>query len=239
MRKEIRKKLIEVKEKKESLIIERKLAKSRLLMILGDVNSMEKFHSLPENRKVRMSFQVMSELAYQQQNGIITEQFSLVDILKGLFGPLFTGAAETIAEPFFNSIFNAIGFKSEGFLKKFMISLLTSKPSELISAFSDCKTMTKLLVQSFIEAVVMLIQQQTNTGGYMYDFVRNTLGNAIKDTDIVSGFQDKINDKVCELFNKFSGNANEVVEKLKKQTSDAGGAVANKSAGIFDFMKGL
>jgi hypothetical protein len=64
MRKEIRKKLLEVKEKKESLIIERKLAKSRLSMILGNVNSMEKFHALPENRKVRMSFQVMSELAF-------------------------------------------------------------------------------------------------------------------------------------------------------------------------------
>ena len=50
--------------------------------------------------------------------------------------------------------------KEQGFMSNFIISYLTSRPSEVIRSMSDCKLMTKLIAESIVEAMIMSLQRQ-------------------------------------------------------------------------------
>jgi hypothetical protein len=218
LKKDIRKALIETKEKKERLLIEETIIKSRIMMIVEDVNN---FSKLPTNQKNKVSEKLLEEFIFLGKNGLINENF--MDVLKGLFGNVFgRSAVETIAEPIINALLTKIGFKSNGLMKKTMVSFLTSNPSDLINAFTDCKLMTKLVMESFIEGLVMVLQQETDKGGFMYDYIRNTLGGLIKSSGVASGIEDKISGAVCGVFDKFSDKAQNVAQKLK---TNLGGSI--------------
>ena len=247
LKKDIRRALIETKEKKENLLIEEKIIKSRMMMIFENGSNIRNIKSLPIKKRNQISLSLIQELHYLNENELLNEDF--MDILKSLFGKAFGGVIETAAEPLVNSVLTAVGFKSNGFFKKFIISFLTSRPSELIKAFGDCRTMTKLLIESFLEGIVMMIQQDMEMGGFMYDAVRNTLGGMIKEVSIVSKLEVTISGKVCEMFNKFTGKAEDVAEKLKSSQGEVakGGEATQKTQttqtksepGIFDNIKGL
>lgn len=245
LKKDIRRALLETKEKKENLLIEEKIIKNRLMIIFENESNIRNIKSLPIKKRNQISLSLIQELHYLNNNGLMNEGF--MDVLKSLFGRAFDDIIETAAEPLVNALLTAVGFKSNGFFKKFIISFLTSRPSELIKAFSDCRTMTNLLIESFLEGIVMMIQQDMKMGGFMYDAVRNTLGGMIKDVSIVSKLEGTISGKVCELFNKFTGKAEDVADKLK---ASEGGEVAKsdetpKAAetknepGILNSLKGL
>jgi len=242
LKKDIRRALIETKEKKQNLLIEEKIIKSRLMMIFENDNNIRNIRNLPIKKRNEISLSLVSELHYLNDNGLLNEGF--MDILKSLFGRAFNGVIETAAEPLVNAVLTAVGFKSNGFFKKFIISFLTTRPTELIKAFGDCRAMTKLLIESFLEGMVMMVQQDMNVGGFMYDTVRNTLGDMIKDISVVSKLENTVSGKVCEMFNKFTGKAEDVAEKLKSsqgsEVAKSGEATQTKSGpGIFDKIKGL
>jgi hypothetical protein len=212
LKKDIRKALLEAKEKKETILVENKIVESRILMIFESRDKINNFNQLSKSEKRKVTNSLVQEIHYLGQNGLINEGF--MDILKGLFGGLLGSVAETAAEPLVNSLLSAIGFKSNGFMKKFVISFLTSNPKDLMNAFSDCKLMTKLLTRSLIEGMVMMFQQDTEKGGYIYDFIRNELGKLIEDSSIGSSLENKFAGIVCDMFGKFTDKAQTVANKL-------------------------
>jgi hypothetical protein len=215
MKKEIRKKLLEIKEKKDNLMIEEKIIVSRLKLIAeGEYNS-KTFKFLPRHYQVSIFGETIVELRKINEEGLISEDFNLFGMLKGLFG----GGVETLAEPIINKILTSLGFTSNGFFKKFMISYLTSRPGDLIKAFVDCKTLTRLIAESIIEASVMTLVQKKELGGFISDLIRNTVGNSIKDTNVVSDLEEKLSGKVCELFDMFGGKAKSISDAVKNAGS--------------------
>lgn len=243
LKKDIRKALLEAKEKKESILIENQIVENRLLMIFESKDKINNFNQLSKSEKRKIANSLVQEIHYLGQNGLINENF--MDILKGLFGGLLGSVAETAAEPLVNSLLSAIGFKSNGFMKKFVISFLTSNPKDLMNAFSDCKLMTKLLVRSLIEGMVMMYQQETEKGGYIYDFVRNQLGKLIEESSIGSTLENKFAGIVCDMFGKFSDKAQGVADKLGQKVpkeTTANLPITNKTKDITtdgNFLKNL
>ena len=211
MKKEIRKKLLEIKEKKETLLIEEKIIISRLKLIAEGEYNYRTFKFLPRHKQVSIFGKTIVELRKINEEGLISEQFDLWGMLKGLFG----SGVETLAEPIVGKILDGLGFTSNGFFKKFVISYLTSKPGDLIKAFVDCKTLTRLIAESLIEATIMNFQQQKEFGGFGFDMLRNTLGNTLKDTEIISSLEEKLSGRVCELFNIFGGKAKNISDTIK------------------------
>jgi hypothetical protein len=215
MKKEIRKKLLEIKEKKDNLMIEEKIIVSRLKLIAeGEYNS-RTFKFLPRHKQVSIFGETIVELRKINEEGLISEDFNLWGMLKGLFG----GGVETLAEPIINKILTSLGFTSNGFFKKFVISYLTSRPGDLIKAFVDCKTLTRLIAESLIEATLMNFQEQKEFGGFGFDVLRNTLGNSLKDAEVISSLEEKLSGKVCELFNMFGGKAKSISDAVKNAGS--------------------
>lgn len=213
LEKQIRRKLLETKEKKEKLLIERELVKSRILMIFENDRSLKKFRRLPEHRKVRVSFQILQELAYHDNNGILTED--LGGIIQSIFGSSIGGGfGQAILEPAINWILSGLGMQ-DTMLKKFVISFL-SKKEGFWNMFKDCETLTKGIVESIAEAVVMNISQTKEWAtGFWMVALRNIIGDFISGTDFTNKLEEKLTGPICSLFGKATNNAKDVLGKIQ------------------------
>lgn len=215
IQKKLKKVIKETKEKKERLLIEETLVKNRIVSIFGSEENMKNFDSLSEDKKIKLALALMEEIRFLDENKILNEQ--LGDFLGRIFGSAFSSAAETLVEPLVNSILSGLGLS--GFFKDFLVSFLTSRPRDLANALKDCKALTTLIANSLAEAMVMMIQQKSGLEGGFYTFLRNALGGAVKDTAFVNKIEDFIGGIVCSVYNKLTGKAEGVYNKLKPQTA--------------------
>jgi hypothetical protein len=216
LEKSIKKNLLEAKEKKEKLLIERRLVESRIETLLGDVKTIEDFNNLIEEKQLRLGFALCQEIVFLQENKFINEE-DLSSLFKGLFGNLFSGAImNTIYEKIIDKVLFGLGM-GEGFFKDFLVSYLTSRPTELAKAISDCKLFTKLVVEGLTEAMVKWLQQTTGVNGGLADVLRNTIGATIRDSKIFKqNIEKEFAGTICSLFEKYTSNAQNVLTNLTK-----------------------
>ncbi len=213
LKKEIRNRLLEQKVKQESQLIESKIVESRLSII---ISSKEKFDSLSEEKKAKVVFEFFSEMRVLQEQGLISEQFG--EILGKLFGQAPSGITQAFVEPLVSSILGWFGLS--GYFLQFVTSFIVSDPARLARATKDCKELTKLIAEALSEAMVIMIQQSQGLEGKGHSILRNTLGGAIKETSFVQSLEEKLSEGVCGLFDKYTGNAENVLDKIKGKGSD-------------------
>jgi len=219
LKKDIKKSLLETKEKKEKQLIEQKLVKSRITMIVESEGNMKNFHLLSEEKQFKISYSILEEIGYLEEQGLMTEQ--VWDFLGKIFGNSVGGVAQTIVEPLVNSLLSSIGLG--GYFKDFLVSFLTSNPLRLAKALKSCEELTKLIAESLTEAVFMMIQREKGLSGQGYTFIRNALGGAVKDYKFVESLEKQLSSTVCSLFGKMNDKASGVYDKLKTGiTSDTG-----------------
>lgn len=212
LQKKIKKKLIETKEQKERLLIERELVKSRIVVIFEGEQNIKNFKSLPENKKIKYSFRVLQELSYQEQNGVLNE--GLIDIIKSLFGSTVGGGfGQALLEPALNYILTGLGME-DTVLKKFIISFL-SKKEGFWNMFKDCKTLTKGVSESIVEAFVMKGQQSLGKGSYLLNAIRNMLGDVASKSAMVNSLENQLESTICQFFGKATDNASKLLSKVK------------------------
>jgi hypothetical protein len=215
MKKEIRQALIEAKEKKERLLIEESLVKSRIMMIVESEDNIKNFDSLPKRKQRKIADGILREMIVMSEAGLLSEEFSLMGILGSLFGNSFSGLAQMIGEPMVNSILSALGM-SDGYFKNVLISFFTKNLGRLASALrGDCKELTGLVAESLAEGVEMSLAQSHGMTGPGYSFIRNTLNASITDQTFVKHLEEQLESTVCGLYHKFGENATEVASKLK------------------------
>jgi hypothetical protein len=213
LKKEIRQRLLEQKGKKQTQLIESKIVESRLSII---ISSKEKFDSLSEEKKAKVVFEFFSEMRVLQEQGLISEQFG--EILGKLFGQAPSGITQAFVEPLVSSILGWFGLS--GYFLQFVTSFIVSDPARLARATKDCKELTKLIAEALSEAMVIMIQQSQGLEGKGHSILRNTLGGAIKETSFVQSLEEKLSEGVCGLFDKYTGNAENVLDKIKGKGSD-------------------
>lgn len=215
--KNIRKKLIETKTQKENLLIERSLIESRLLMI-ADKKTLSNFNSLSESEQNKIFNNFISESIYLNEAGLVNEQ--LGDIMKSLFGNALPGVLQTFMERIVNSIFNAIGIP-DNYFRKVMVSYFSSHPVDAIKSLNDCKLMTKLMVEALIEAVVVQYKQAKGISNVFADTLRNTVIEAIDNSETVTKLTTSLSGVVCEMVSKITGKAKNVVSGLQANPATA------------------
>ena len=103
-------------------------------------------------------------------------------------------------------------------MTNFIVSYLTSKPTDLIKSFGDCRLFSKLVAESVAESLVMSLQEAKGFDGIGYSFLRNSLGGVIKESSFIEGLEGSFSKGICELFSKFTGNAEKVQAKLSVET---------------------
>jgi len=219
LKKEIKKSILETKERKEKLLIEQKLVESRIMMIFESKDNIKRFKKLSESKQQKMAYALFEEIGYLEEQGLMSEQ--IMDFLGKIFGNSLGGITQTIVEPLVNSLLSSIGLG--GYFKDFLVSFITSNPLRLAKALKSCDELTKLVAESLTEAVFMMIQREKGLSGQGYTFLRNALGGAVKDYAFVQSLEKQLSSTVCGLFDKMNDKASDVYGKLKTTMSDGGG----------------
>ena len=116
--KKIKKAILEAKDRKDRLIIEENLVKTRIFTIIESKEIIENFEFLPEGKKMKIAVSLMEEIRFLDENQILNEQ--LMDFLGKIFGNSLGGIVQTIVEPLVNSILSGLGMP-DGFLKNTLI----------------------------------------------------------------------------------------------------------------------
>jgi hypothetical protein len=213
LKKEIRKALIEAKNKKENILIEQSLVKSRIMMIVESEDNIKNFNKLSPRKRQKIAFQLFEEIGYLQEQNLLNE--GLWDFITGIFGSSWSGLTQMIAEPLVNSILGAIGIE-DGYFKNVLVSLLTKNPSRLAKALrGDCKELTGLVVESLIEGFEMKLFASKNATSPGWVFLRNAFNDAIQKSELSQKLEDSLESTICNLFHKFTGKAQEVFNNVK------------------------
>ena len=210
--------LLEAKNKKETILIEQNLIRSRIMMIVESEDNIKNFHSLPKSKKTKIANKLIQEIAYLQETSLLNEE--LMGFLGKIFGNSLGGILQTIVEPMVNSLLSGIGLS--GYFKDFLVSFITSNPTRLAKALKSCDELTKLVAESLSEAVFMMIQRQQGLEGQGYTFLRNALGGAVKDTAFIKSIETQISGIVCQLFGQMNDKASNVYDKLKTDVGSQG-----------------
>jgi hypothetical protein len=214
--KKIKRKLLETKEQKNKLIIEQEIVRSRLMMIFESEDNIKNWYNLSDKKRFKISCKFLQEVSFQQQNGVLNEGF--LDVIKDIFGTSVGGGfGQAILEPAISWILSKLGMEDNSYIKKFIVSFLTKKEG-FWNYLKDCKSLTKGIAESIAEATAMEIQAGTGTGGFWMDAVRNTIGDWVSpknDSGFVGSIEKKIEDTICGYWNKATGNASNVLSKLK------------------------
>lgn len=211
LEKQIKKAILEAKDNKEKFLIEENLVKSRILMIIESKDNIKNFNKLPKKKQEKIAYSLLDEINFLTENNILNEQ--LMDVLGKLFGSSFSGIVQTIVEPLVSSLLGKLGLG--GFFKDFLTSFLVSDPRRLASALKDCKELTKLIAEALSEALVQMLQKQAGLEGPGYSFMRNALGDVVKETTFISNLENQLSGIVCGVFSGYNKKATDVYNKLK------------------------
>jgi hypothetical protein len=217
LKKVIKKSLKETKVQKETILIEQKIVQSRLRMIVENFSE-DKFKTLSEKEQGRICVLFLMEMSSLNDEGLLTENF--IDTLKNIFGAAFWSVPEAFTEKALNSLLGSLGFPDNS-IRKFLVSFFATNPSELLKAFKDCRVLTKHIVRAIGESLIMNLQQSKGMGGTGMDIVRNALQNELQNLDFLKKLEETLSGSVCQVFDKYSGNAKEVLDKLKPALSPA------------------
>jgi hypothetical protein len=198
------------------------------MMIFESQENIENWENLSEEKKFKISCKFLQEISFQQQNGVINEQF--MDIIKSIFGSSVGGGfAQAVLEPAVSWILSGLGMETNSYIKKFVVSFLTKKEG-FWNYLKDCRTLTKGIAESLAEAVAIQVQQGTGTGGFWMDSIRNVLGDYLSKSGFVEGIEKQIGDTICGYWDKATGNAKNVLNKLKGDESAAKPEIATTTS---------
>lgn len=208
IKKDIRKKLVEIKEQKNNLITEQTIVKNRIIAIFGSESNIRNFNSLSESKKRKIGESLSREILIIKKTGLLNESFDLTSVFKNIFGNMFSSAIETMVEPFINSILSGLGLS--GVFKNFLISILTTNPQTLIKAWGDCRLMTKLISEGIAEALAMQVQEKLGGTSGGYSILRNLLGKTLKEQDFINSLSEQLQNFVCGTFDKIEQKVDKI-----------------------------
>jgi len=189
-----------IKEKKEKqLFKERLIIKKRFSLITENVNI--------KTNKEKLIYRGISEAAKLKKENfnekLINEGF--MDWLS-MFG---RGGWEKIQENFFRAILKALGMDETSFMTDLIsISLSNIKLSE-ITKLLDCQYVTGLMSKNLGETLAKQLQRKAGFDGGFSDILRNTIAEAIGESNIGQKMESTISSYICPVIDKMSNKFSE------------------------------
>lgn len=210
----IRKKLIQEQEAQTKRNLKLSLVENNLKFVTKKIKSLDDLNSLSEDKKIKLLFSIAEEIKPLIEDQILNEQ--LGNILKSILGKtIFQGFGETAIENLLGILLNKLGLK-DSYLRKAMISFIATDPRRMMAALSDCKELTKLIAESFIEAYVMKLEQDKGFDNILVGSLRNILGDVLRDNSVIMSIENALSGKVCEIFGGLTNKAKNVLNSIKK-----------------------
>ena len=88
---------------------------------------------------------------------------------------------------------------------------------EDISTLFECKTVTRIVSESVVEAYIKGLQDQADLGGDFYTVLRNSLTNTIRKSEFAKDLQLSLSSIICPQIASISSNLQSQQTKLKEK----------------------
>ncbi len=196
--------LNETKVLKENRLILEKICESRLKIVS---ENMDDFENMSRVRKIKFGFRFLKESSELLELGLIKE--NLTDIFQNLYGKSMEGMIGAISEPLLISLLTKIGLDED--LKGKVLTNIQSKGTEIIPSMGDCKSLTNFISAAISEELT----KKMNTENIIQsDVVNTSLMDTLKNSSFLENLNSKLESSVCELYDKFTENAKNLVVRM-------------------------
>jgi len=196
--------LNETKILKENRLILEKICESRLKIVS---ENMDDFENMSRVRKIKFGFRFLKESSELLELGLIKE--NLTDIFQNLYGKSMEDMIGAISEPLLISLLTKIGLDED--LKGKVLTNIQSKGTEIIPSMGDCKSLTNFISAAISEELT----KKMNTENIIQsDVVNTSLMDTLKNSSFLENLNSKLESSVCELYDKFTENAKNLVVRM-------------------------
>ena len=196
--------LNETKVLKENRLILEKICESRLKIVS---ENMDDFENMSRVRKIKFGFRFLKESSELLELGLIKE--NLTDIFQNLYGKSMEDMIGAISEPLLISLLTKIGLDED--LNGKVLTNIQSKGTEIIPSMGDCKSLTNFISAAISEELT----KKMNTENIIQsDVVNTSLMDTLKNSSFLENLNSKLESSVCELYDKFTENAKNLVVRM-------------------------
>lgn len=196
--------LVETKRLKENKVILGKICESRLKIV---IENLSEFETMNRVKKVRFGFRFLKESSELLELGLIKE--NLTDIFQNLYGKSMEGMIGAISEPLIISLLTKIGLDED--LKNKVLTNIQTKGTLIIPAMGNCESLTNFISTSISEE---LTKKMNSENIIQSDVVNTSLLDTLKNPTFLENLNSKLEDSVCEMYNKFTENAKNLVVRM-------------------------
>ena len=196
--------LVETKRLKENKVILDKICESRLKIVTENLNEFETMNIV---KKIKFGFRFLKESSELLELGLIEE--NLTDIFQNLYGKSMEGMIGAISEPLLISLLTKIGLDED--LKNKVLTNIQTKGTQIIPSMGDCKSLTNFISTSISEE---LTKKMNSENIIQSDIVNTSLLDTLKNPAFLENLNSKLEDSVCEMYNKFTENAKNLVVRM-------------------------
>jgi hypothetical protein len=216
----LKKNLLEVKSKKEDLMVESKIITNR-------------FNFLVENRKFETDEDLklfmddyIAEVAYLRTQGydskVIEEAAGLFSTLSSIFGGTATALPSAMGEYLVDWLMKILNIPSGSYMAKVVSTFIASiNVSDYDRVLTDCRFTTNALADALIKGYAKELQEKANMDRGASGFIVTALRNSVVDyfiegnDSMVQKLEDQIADFLCPKMTKVSSKIADKYDELK------------------------
>ena len=214
----LRKKLSEIKDKKNTLISEQKYIESRLQ------NLIESYDFSKKNHLIIFRSELIKEIRNLKENGLLNEDTDASGIM-GNLGYLGKKLGKAVWDRmfigFYKEIAKNMGFDTNSFLFNTIVEgFQLLEWGDIIKIIGgDCDLLTRKLTSALLSGLSKKIANKMNMAGPGYDVIRMALVQGLSDdpdSPVGKLVQEKLSPIVCKELEKWLGKVESKGEQLKK-----------------------
>ena len=217
--------LKEVKSKKNSLLIESKIVKSRLSLLVNE-------NAMSDQKEFNKMFEkLMIERTILMNQGITESVINegLVDSFLGIFGGFFSEFPTVLGERFTAWLMEGLfgpTYKDSLLAQTIVVGIGNVIRKGQFSKLKDCDFLSNVIADSIVEGYFKKMLDQKLAGGSfssnlwgggIIDMIRNQISTSILDSRFVDGLENKIASVICPKIEKFASNTKNVIDDAKSK----------------------
>jgi hypothetical protein len=218
LKKSLKKNLIEVKEKKQDLMVENKIISNRF-NFLFEGRSFE-----TEEEKDYLVESIITEIGYLKIQGYTPQAIN--EGLFSMLGNIFGGSVKSIPAVFGEYIAGwltkTLGIPQNSYMSSVVVALVGNlNIADYDKFFSDCRFASNKIADSLIEGYVLQLQNEKNLNTGASGFIVSALRNSVVDyftedkTSLIQILEDKIGEFLCPKLSKLSSAISDKTDDLK------------------------
>jgi hypothetical protein len=220
LKKSLKNNLMEMKEKKENLMVESKIIRKRFEMITEN----RTFNSETDGDFIVES--LFTEVSYLKRQGYDSKLINegIFGWIGSLLGGTVTEVPDVIKEYISAWLLKTVGVSADSYLGNVLVTLIGDLSfSDYDKFFSDCKFASNKVADSLINGYLRKLQEENQStsgaGGFVISAIRNSVVTYFADTkdSIIQKLEDEIINFLCPKMSKLAGIMGDKADAIKEK----------------------